>query len=200
MLEALFSQLIDMEFQRKINALWEAKKREEAQIRHHYFEEMQDLVVVRAAEIRKIEGFWSTTIQNHAGFQKLLTSRDLEIVRVIEDVSVDEWQSDAHSETVKLTVELGNNPIVATTSLWVQVSLPVVTSSGLLFHSTYSLSWLEESSSSLANTSFFRLFECCSAPVDSQERNWEAEKVWEVVQWMKTDLWEDPLKYFELSK
>ena len=189
-----------MEFQRKINALWQAKAREEAQIRYRYFKEMQDLVVVRAAEIRKIEDFWPTTVQNHDGFRRLLTSRDLEVVQAIEDLGVDEWQSETGIETVKLTLELGENPIVATTCLWVQVSLPTVTSSGLLFHSPHSLSWLEEDSSSFAQTSFFRLFESTNTPLDSEERDGEAQRVWELLQWVKTDLWEDPLKYFELSK
>ena len=185
-----------MEFQRKINALWQAKAREEAELKHRYFQEMQDLVVMRAVEIRKLEGFWSTAVQNHNGLQALLTSRDMEVVRAIEDINVGELIDEAGPEAVKLTIYLGNNPIVASSTLWIQVtssSPRTCTSSGILFHSNYSFTWLDSSSKG----SFFRLFECHNASADS---SWETEKAWELVQWVKTDLWEDPLKYFELSR
>lgn len=114
-----------------------------------------------------------------------MTDRDTELVEFISDLTVDERDE---GNSVKLTVELDANPIISSEVLWVQVSQDF-TRSGIEFQPGYSLACLDDVAT-VSRRSFFSLFaeEDLTTP-------WTAAEAAELVQWIETDIWEDPFKY-----
>ena len=192
------------EAQQQIDELVAARSREISAIHSKYFSQIKELAVARAAKIRRIPGFWRVVFARHPLIRDFTTEKDWEILESLDDVSVDEFGNRDGSKTMKLVLELGRNQFVTNASLWVTVTdgLPRgITSSGVSFKPRYSFDWLDSlPAETERKMSLFRLFESeDQRETSSQPDPMRAEQIFELAYTVKTDIWEDPFKYYELD-
>lgn len=181
-----------MQSQNKIDQLLQRRAAEICEIETKYYELLKNEYLVRSIEIKKIPLFWYKCLRNHHTLPSLITEKDWEALQHIDDLSLDEFTSRNRVKTYKLTIEFKPNPFINNNSLWAAINtdeLQSYSGSGIDFKAPNSISILEEQN----KPSFFNIF--IGTEGDSALSN--SAFVYDIINGIRIDIWEDPLKYYE---
>lgn len=182
-----------MQTQTKICGLLNRRANEILEIEAKYYELLKHEYLVRSVEIKKIPNFWVKCIQNHHTLPTIINSKDWEIFSYISDLTVDEYTSRQKVKTYKLTLDFEKNPYFNNNSLWIAVNndeQQSLSASGVEFKGNYSLKEFHDT-----RQSFFSIF---FGVYDGSVLT-DPGFVFDIVDGIRIDLWEDPFKYYEIS-
>jgi hypothetical protein len=161
------------------------------EVENKYYEMLKNEFLIRSIELKKIPEFWVKVIRNHHTLPGVITDKDWSIFDFLTDLSVDEFISRQKVKTFKLSLEFKENPYFFNNSLWVAVNNDDIfsySSSGIDFKPGVLLKDFEDS-----HESFFKLFK---GSEESGVIN-DPGFVYDIVNGIRIDLWEDPFKYYE---
>lgn len=180
-----------MQSQSKISNILYSRACELQEIENKYYELLKHEFLIRSIELKKIPDFWLKVIRNHHTLPGIITEKDWEIFNSLSDLSIDEYTSRQKVKTFKLTLEFKQNPFFSNNSLWVAVNndeISSYSSSGIEFKSGVCIEDFEGN-----HESFFKLF----LGNDDGGIISNPGFVFDVVNGIRIDLWEDPFKYYE---
>ena len=182
-----------MQSQRKIQEILEKKAQEIIEIEAKYYDMLKHEYLIRSIEIKKIPNFWYACLRNHHTLPSVITKNDWELMSFLEDLTVDEYTSRNHVKTYKISLEFKPNQYITNNLIWATVNtddLQNYNSSGIDFKEGFSLEFFEDGEE---KESFFRIF------LDTQLKGLINNPgfVFDVINGIRIDLWEDPVKYYE---
>lgn len=180
-----------MQTQSKISNILNRRANEIIEIEAKYYELLKHEYLVRSVEIKKIPSFWEKCIRNHHTLPTIITSKDWEILSYISDLTVDEYTSRQKVKTYKLTLDFKANPYFNNNSLWIAANndeQQSYSASGIEFKNNYSIEAFHDT-----RQSFFSIF----LGIDDGSVITNPGFVFDIVDGIRIDLWEDPFKYYE---
>jgi Nucleosome assembly protein (NAP) len=182
-----------MQSQTKIDQLLQRKSLEISEIEAKYYELLKHEFLVRSIEIKKIPDFWYQCLRNHHTLPSIINIKDWEVLEYVDDLTLDEFLSRNKVKTFKLTLDFKPNPFISNNSIWAAVNNDDVksyTASGIDFKDSYCLEYFENADD--AKESFLKMFIGTSAKGIITDCGF----VFDVINGIRIDLWEDPTKYY----
>ncbi|CAG9332175.1 unnamed protein product [Blepharisma stoltei] len=183
--------------QQKIDQLLERRAAEIIEIENKYQELLKHEYLARSVELKRSPHFWKRVLRNHHTLSKLFTSEDWNILEFLDDLTLDEFSSRNKVKTYKLTFDFKTNPYFSNNTLWAAVNDDEVNyycASGIQYKEGYNRDSFDEGDEEAKKDSFFRVFQ----GVQEQPSFWnEGGFVYEVLNGIRIDLWEDPVKFYD---